>query len=75
MFNFAEATRIAVKAGAAIQAADPASAIRLSLSLLLDADQRRRMSAAGRALCEAHRGATERHLRACLRLLTARARG
>ncbi len=75
MFNFAEATRVAVKAGAAIQAPDAVSAIRLALSLLLDTDKRRRMSAAGRALCEAHRGATERHLRACLRLLTARARG
>ena len=69
MFNFAEATRVAVKAGAAIQAPDALSAIRLSLSLLLDTDKRRRMSAAGRALCEAHRGATERHLQACLKLL------
>jgi 3-deoxy-D-manno-octulosonic-acid transferase len=69
MFNFAEATRLAVRAGAAIQAADAVSAIGLSLSLLLEADKRARMSAAGRALCEAHRGATERHLRACLRLM------
>jgi 3-deoxy-D-manno-octulosonic-acid transferase len=74
MFNFAEATRLAVKAGAAIQAVDAASAVRLSLSLLRDTDKRRQMSAAGRKLCETHRGATERHLRACLRLLTARAR-
>jgi 3-deoxy-D-manno-octulosonic-acid transferase len=75
MFNFAEATRLAVKAGAAVQAPDAAAAIGLSLSLLADTDKRERMSAAGRALCEAHRGATERHLRACLRLLTERARG
>lgn len=79
MFNFAEATRLAVKADAAVQAADAVSAVRFSLSLLSDAGKRRQMSAAGRALCEAHRGATERHLQACLKLLrgpsTARARG
>jgi 3-deoxy-D-manno-octulosonic-acid transferase len=69
MFNFAEATRLAVKAGAAVQAADAAAAVRLSLALLSDTDRRRQMSATGMRLCETHRGATERHLRACLRLL------
>ena len=75
MFNFSEATKLAVKVGAAIQAPDAASAVEISLALLLDPEKRRQMSAAGRALCEAHRGATERHLRTCLRLLTAPARG
>ena len=69
MFNFSEATRLAVKVGAAIQAPDAASAVRVSLELLLDPEKRTRMSVAGRKLCEAHRGATERHLQACLRLL------
>jgi len=69
MFNFAEATRIAVKAGVALQARDAASAVRLSLELLLDPERRRKMSEAGRKLCDLHRGATERHLRVCLDLL------
>jgi 3-deoxy-D-manno-octulosonic-acid transferase len=69
MFNFFEATQLAVNAGAALQLPDAASAVRLSLALLLEPERRRQMSAAGRKLCEAHRGATERHLRACLRLL------
>jgi len=69
MFNFAEATRLAVKAGAAIQADGAAAAIRESLRLMDDAARRKSMSAAGRALCEAHRGATEKHLAVCYRLL------
>ena len=69
MFNFAEATRLAVKAGAAIQAEDAADAIRQSLRLIDDAARRKSMSEAARALCEAHRGATEKHLAVCYRLL------
>jgi len=69
MFNFAEATRLAVKAGAAIQADDAAGAIRESLRLIDDAARRKSMAEAGRALCEAHRGATEKHLAVCYRLL------
>ena len=69
MFNFAEATRLAVEAGAAMQAPEAASAVRFALSLLPDTGKRRQMSAAGMQLCEAHRGATERHLQTCLRLL------
>jgi len=69
MFNFAEATRLAVKAGAAIQADDAAAAIRQSLRLIDDAARRKSMAAAGKALCEAHRGATEKHLAVCYRLL------
>jgi 3-deoxy-D-manno-octulosonic-acid transferase len=70
MFNFSEATQLAVKAGAALQAPDAASAVSLSKKLLLDPERRRQMSVAGRKLCEAHRGATERHLQTCLRLLS-----
>jgi 3-deoxy-D-manno-octulosonic-acid transferase len=69
MFNFAEATRLAVKAGAALQARDAAAAVRLAGELLRDAARRERMSRAGRKLCDANRGATERHLRVCLRLM------
>ncbi len=69
MFNFAEATRLAVRAGAAIQADDAAAAIRESLRLIDDAARRKSMAECGRALCEAHRGATEKHLAVCTRLL------
>jgi 3-deoxy-D-manno-octulosonic-acid transferase len=69
MFNFAEATRLAVGAGAAVQAADAPSAMRAAYALLRDERRRREMSAAGRRLCEAHRGATARHIAVCRRLL------
>ena len=62
MFNFAEATRLALDAGAAIQAGDAPSAIQRAVDLISDKQQRERMARAGKALCEAHRGATQRHL-------------
>ena len=62
MFNFAEATRLALEAGAAVQAADAAAAVKQALALVHDARARRHMSEAGRKLCQKHRGATERHL-------------
>jgi 3-deoxy-D-manno-octulosonic-acid transferase len=71
MFNFAEATRLALEAGAAVQAGDAGSAMRAAFALLADGDRCRKMSAAGRKLCEAHRGATAHHLAICRRLLTA----
>jgi 3-deoxy-D-manno-octulosonic-acid transferase len=74
MFNFAEATRLALEAGAAIQAADAPSAVKRALELIRDDRQRRRMADAGRKLCLAHRGATERHL-ALIAQVTAPARG
>jgi 3-deoxy-D-manno-octulosonic-acid transferase len=70
-FNFAEATRLAVAAGAAVQAHDAPSALRIARDLLGDTGQRRHMAQAGIALCAAHRGATARHLAACRRLLRA----
>lgn len=79
MFNFAEATRLALDAGAAVRADDAADAIRKALQLLLNPEERGKMGAAGRALCQAHRGATRRHLEYCGELLrsgpTAPARG
>ena len=62
MFNFAEATRLALEAGAALQEPDAASAVKRALALLHDGRERRHMSEAGRKLCQRHRGATERHL-------------
>jgi 3-deoxy-D-manno-octulosonic-acid transferase len=69
MFNFAEATRLALEARAAIQAGDAASALHEALALLRDPARRAQMAAAGKRLCEAHRGATARHLAVCRRLL------
>jgi 3-deoxy-D-manno-octulosonic-acid transferase len=69
MFNFAEATRLAVAAGAAIQTPDAASAIREAGALLKDAERRRAMGEAGRRFCEAHRGAAQRQLALCLQVL------
>jgi 3-deoxy-D-manno-octulosonic-acid transferase len=75
MFNFAEATRFALAAGAAVQAADAAGAIREALRLLSNSDERLNMGAAGRALCDAHRGATRKHVLLCEELLRVPARG
>jgi 3-deoxy-D-manno-octulosonic-acid transferase len=69
MFNFAEATRLALQAGAAVQAPDAAAAVREARALLADPARRRAMGEAGRRLCAAHRGATERHLARCRALL------
>jgi 3-deoxy-D-manno-octulosonic-acid transferase len=62
MYNFAEATRLALEAGAAIQAPDAAAAVREASALLSDPQRRAAMAAAGRKLCLEHRGATARHL-------------
>ena len=75
MFNFAEATRLAIEAGAALQAADAVSAMRQASALLSDAGKRAAMGEAGRNLCAAHRGATQRHLEYCGELLRAPGRG
>jgi 3-deoxy-D-manno-octulosonic-acid transferase len=69
MFNFTEATRLALEAGAALQAGDASSAMRAAFALLGDAARRQEMSAAGRKLCETHRGATAHHVAVCRRLL------
>jgi 3-deoxy-D-manno-octulosonic-acid transferase len=69
MFNFAEASALALAAGAALQASDAGEAMRAASALLHDETRRQKMSAAGRKLCEAHRGATAHHLAICRRLL------
>ena len=71
MFNFAEATRLALAAGAAVQAADAAGAVAEALRLLSNAEERKERGLAGKAFCEAHRGATQKHLDYCGELLSA----
>ncbi len=75
IFNFAEATRLALEAGAAIQAPDAQAAMKEALSLLYDSKKRAAMAEAGKRLCAAHRGATDRHLAVCLSLLRGQAPG
>lgn len=75
MFNFADVTRLAVRARAALQLPDAAAALRAARALLADAERCARMGAAGKRLCARHRGAAERHLVVCRRLLTGRERG
>lgn len=72
MFNFAEAARLALAAGAALQAPDAGGAVREALALIADPGRRRQMAEAGRRLCDAHRGAAGRHLAACRRLVAPR---
>jgi 3-deoxy-D-manno-octulosonic-acid transferase len=62
MFNFAEATRLALEAGAALQVSDPRSAIAAAAQLLSDAGKRGAMARSGKNLCAAHRGAAQKHL-------------
>jgi 3-deoxy-D-manno-octulosonic-acid transferase len=62
MFNFAEATRLALEAGAAVQVTDAKAAIQEAVQLLSSPEKRTAMGNAGLRLCEAHRGATRRHL-------------
>lgn len=69
MFNFAEATRLALQAGAALQCEDAPAALRAAMTLLRDERRRGQMREAGQQLCARHRGATERHLAVCRRLL------
>jgi 3-deoxy-D-manno-octulosonic-acid transferase len=60
MFNFAEATRVAVAAGAAAQCDDASEALLEVARLMGDAGERERMGHAGRALWERHSGASGR---------------
>ena len=61
-YNFAEATELAVRAGAAVQVRDAVSLAREAGRLLSDRAAAGRMGEAGLAFCAAHRGATERVL-------------
>ena len=68
-FNFAEATELALEAGAAVQVRDAGEAISTAAALLADSGKRAAMGEAGRKLCEAHRGAASRQLAVCLEFL------
>lgn len=59
-FNFDEATRLAVEAGAALRVRDAAELMRASSRLLRDDATRERMGEAGRAFAAQHRGAAAR---------------
>ena len=61
-YNFAEATELAVQAGAALQVPDATALAREAGRLLRDPAAARRMSQAALAFCAAHRGATNRVL-------------
>ena len=68
-YNFAQAAEGAIAAGAAIRVSSAEEVIWLARSILQDAALRERMGKAGVAFCAAHRGATERTLAICERLL------
>jgi 3-deoxy-D-manno-octulosonic-acid transferase len=68
-YNFAQAAESAVAAGAAVRVLDAGDAVRRARMLLQDSARRERMGKAGLAFCAEHRGATERTLAICERLL------
>jgi 3-deoxy-D-manno-octulosonic-acid transferase len=70
MYNFAEASRQALAAGAAIEVADAAALGDRAGALLADRATLARMSQAAIAFSRAHQGATARNLAICERLLS-----
>jgi 3-deoxy-D-manno-octulosonic-acid transferase len=70
-FNFAEAARAALAAGAARQVVDAADLVAAFQSLLGDPESRHRMAAAGLDFARRHRGATDRSLALIGRFLPA----
>ncbi|MGM9491925.1 3-deoxy-D-manno-octulosonic acid transferase [Ideonella sp. YS5] len=69
VFNFAEAARLALDAGAAWPVADWAEALQRAQALLADAPAIQRASAAGESLAAEHRGAAARMAARILALL------
>jgi len=69
-YNFAQAADSAVAAGAALRVVGAEDALRQARLLLSDPGLRDRMGKAGIAFCATHRGATERTLAVCERLLS-----
>lgn len=61
-FNFAEATKLALSAGALVQTRDASEGMTVAAALLKDPARREQMSRAGVAFTKTHRGATERSL-------------
>jgi 3-deoxy-D-manno-octulosonic-acid transferase len=70
MYNFAEASRLALAAGAAIEVADAAALAERAQALLADPAALARMARAALSFSRAHQGATARNLAICERLLT-----
>jgi len=62
VYNFSEAAELAIRAGAALQVADPAALAREAGRVLRDSGEIQRMSQAALAFASAHRGATARVL-------------
>ncbi len=62
MFNFAEASELAVQAGAAQRVRDAAGLGLALKALFADEARRKAMGEAGRAFCAAHQGATQKIL-------------
>ena len=69
-YNFTQAAESAVAAGAALRVETAEEAVREARSLLGDTGLRERLGKAGIAFCAAHRGATQRTLAVCERLLS-----
>ncbi|HKW38406.1 MAG TPA: lipid IV(A) 3-deoxy-D-manno-octulosonic acid transferase [Burkholderiales bacterium] len=70
-YNFAQAAASAIAAGAALRVDGADDMLRRARLLLDDADLRARMGKAGIAFCATHRGAAQRTLAMCERLLRA----
>ena len=70
MYNFAEASSLALAAGAALVVVDAAALAERAEQLLADHAALARMSQAALAFSRAHQGATARNLAICARLLT-----
>jgi 3-deoxy-D-manno-octulosonic-acid transferase len=68
-FNFAEAARAALDAGAAQQVADARQLVDEALALIGDADRRAVMADSGRSFAAHHRGATARTMALIERLI------
>ena len=69
MFNFSEATRDALRAGAALQAGTADAALRAAFDLLQEPARLAHMSECALEFSGRHGGATERHIEICGRLL------
>lgn len=70
-YNFAQAAASAIAAGAALRVDGAGEMVQRARSLLDDPGLRERMGKAGTAFCATHRGATERTLAVCERLIRA----
>jgi 3-deoxy-D-manno-octulosonic-acid transferase len=68
-FNFADATRLAVEAGAAVQVSDAAELILVAQRLLNDASALASMRKQGVRFVAAHQGATDKAMNVIAKVL------